>query len=235
MYFTNTISFENGIFNPFSHNLFLYSIGNIPPYFDLDIFNESTDWLKPNDVIVSTAAKSGTTWMLFCSHQIRVKGDDETHPFVDVSISTPWPELIQAPGETWEDRLLKFNTTILPDGTALKDYWDHPKYDFRIFKSHYTPNEFKGLIGGDSKIKFLAMARNGLDQVASMTPFFDKHTEDFRKMWGGFPPADGGSGDNAAEVASLRLKQFMPGDIFGHFYFDYVNNWYKVKDEKMYF
>ena len=26
------------------------------------------------------------------------------------------------------------NSTILKDGTALKDKWDHPSYPFRVFK-----------------------------------------------------------------------------------------------------
>jgi hypothetical protein len=38
------------------------------------------------------------------------------------------------------------------------------------------------------KVKFLAMARNGLDVAASMVPFFDGHNPNFRHTWGGFPP-----------------------------------------------
>lgn len=206
--------------------------GAMPPYFDPDPYTGSTDWLKPNDVIVAAAAKSGTTWMLFCSHQIRVKGDDETYPYVDVSLSTPWPEWNQKPGDTWDQRRVLMNTTVLPDGKSLKDYWDNPAFDFRIFKSHYTPEIFGDLIGGDSKVKFLAMARNGLDQVASAVPFFDKHTDSFRKMWGGFPPKDGGAtSEKAQEIASVRLKQMMPGGMFEAWYFKYVNNWWKAKDE----
>lgn len=48
--------------------------GAMPPYIDNVPFQEeNTGWLKEGDVIVSTGAKAGTTWMLFCSHQIRVK------------------------------------------------------------------------------------------------------------------------------------------------------------------
>lgn len=206
--------------------------GQMPPYFDMSLYLRSNDWLKPNDVIVSTAPKSGTTWMLFCSHQIRSKGDDEKFPFEDIMLNTPWPELIQKPGQTWEERRTLMNTTMLTDGTSLKYKWDNPEYPFRIFKSHHVPDSFGELIGGNSKIKFLAMARNGLDQVASAAPFFDKHSDDFRKLWGSFPPADGGSGDKKGEVLSERMQQMLPGSMFGGWYFDYVNHWWKVKDEK---
>ena len=174
--------------------------------------------------------------MLYCSHQIRVKGDDETYPFKDVMYATPWPDLVQVPGQTWEERLelMTSDSTIMPDGTVYKNYWDHADYDFRVFKSHNTPEQFGDLIAKDSnsKVKFLAMARNGLDQVASATPFFDKHDARFRKMWGGFPPADGGAGDKRREVASERLQQMLPGNVFGAWHFDYINSWWKVKDQK---
>ena len=66
--------------------------GTMPPYFSTDAWQpaEMRTWIKDNDLVVATGAKSGTTWMLFCTHQIRTKGSDEID-FRDVSISTPWP------------------------------------------------------------------------------------------------------------------------------------------------
>ena len=206
--------------------------GPIPPYIIEGPFQEGNqDWLKDGDVVVSVAAKSGTTWMLFCSHQVRVKGDDEKFPYGDVSLSTPWPELIQTPGDTWEIQREKFNTTVvLPEGKPFKEFWDHPEYPFRIFKSHNHAESFGSLIGSKAKkkVKFLAMARNGLDQVASMVPFFDGHDDRFRKIWGGFPPASRGT---LREDAKERLGQFKPGGVFYEAGFLYVNSWWKVKDE----
>ena len=203
----------------------------LPPYITKEPWlPENRGWLKPEDVVVSVAAKSGTTWMLFCSHQIRVKGDDETYPYVDVSLATPWPDLVQTPGNkatmSWESRRKALNTTVLPDGTPLSQYWDNPDYPFRIFKSHHLPEVFGDLIGG--KTKFLAMARNGLDQVASAAPFFNNHHDDFRNLWGGFPPATSG---DAREDALTRMSEMLPGGIFDEWYFKYVNAWWKVKDE----
>lgn len=51
--------------------IFYAMTGNIlPPYFTTEMFDKPEEWLKDGDVIVSTGAKSGTTWMLFCSHQV---------------------------------------------------------------------------------------------------------------------------------------------------------------------
>ena len=209
--------------------------GAMPPFIITGPFDSgNNDWLKDGDVVVSAAAKSGTTWMLFCSHQIRTKGNDEKHPFADVSLSTPWPEFIQTPGESWETHQReKMNTTILPDGTSLKDYWDHKDYPFRIFKSHNHPDQFGDLIGNGGKgkkIKFLAMARNGLDQVASMTPFFNGHIDEFRTLWGGFPPLT--TWRTTREDAAERMEQLKPGGTLANLSFPYVNKWWKVKDDE---
>lgn len=201
----------------------------IPPYISKEPFSqENRGWLKQNDVIVSTGVKSGTTWMLYCSHQIRVKGDEEKYPFRDVTFSTPWPGLIQVPGHSWKDTSEKMNSTVLNDGTKFKDYWDNEGYPFRVFKSHDVPEAFGDLIGGD-KVKFLAMSRNGLDVVASMTPFFDAHSDEFRRVWGNFPPPAGGS---MRDEAAARIKQMIPGGMFYDLYFSYVHKWWKVRNEK---
>ena len=158
----------------------------LPPFIIPGPFEEgNTDWLKDGDLIVSAAPKSGTTWMLFCTHQIRVKGNDEKFPYADVSLNTPWSELIQTPGDTWEIQREKYNTTVLGDRTLFKHYWDHPEYPFRIFKSHNLASEFGSLIANENpskKIKFIAMARPALDQIASFIPFFVDKSDEFRKV-----------------------------------------------------
>lgn len=201
--------------------------GNMPPYFNSAAWesSEMRTWIKDDDLVVATGVKSGTTWMLFCTHQIRTKGSGSVD-FRDVSISTPWPDLIQKPGYSWKHQKPLYNSTILHDGTSLKDYWDNPKFPFRIFKSHMTPKNIK--IKDFPKVKFLAMTRNGLDVVDSLIPFFDQHTDEFRNMWGGFPPA--GSGDTIKDAGD-RLNELLPGGILSGLYFDYVNEWWPLRKE----
>lgn len=138
------------------------------------------------DLVVATGAKSGTTFMLYCTHQIRTKGRDVNDElFPDVSISTPWPDLRQSRDGTWAEQKERYNSTILADGKPMSYYWDNPSYPFRIFKSHFAPPELPVRKKGGKKIKYLAMARNGLDVAASMTSFYSAHTQKFRELWGG--------------------------------------------------
>ena len=124
--------------------------------------------------------------MLYCTHQIRTKGTDVNDElFVDVSISTPWPDLRQSRTGTWAEQKERYNTTILADGRKMKDVWDHPSYPFRIFKSHYSPKVLPVGREGGNKIKYMAMVRNGLDMAASFTNFYSAHTPEFRSLWGG--------------------------------------------------
>ena len=74
--------------------------------------DEAKTWTKPNDLIVSVGAKCGTTWMLYCSHQIRTKGtDDDDKLFYEISVGTPWPDLRQSRHGTWEEQKPRFNTS----------------------------------------------------------------------------------------------------------------------------
>ena len=181
---------------PFPLSIILWTSfgGEMPPFFMPDAWHpeEIKTWTKPGDLVVTTGSKSGTTWMLFCTHQIRMKGsDDADELFPDVSITTPWPDFRQSRHGSWEINKNLMNTTILPDGKLMTYYWDNPRYPFRIFKSHYTPMESGGVlpIKDNPQLKFLAMARNGLDVVNSFVFFWHAHTDNFRNVFGGFPPA----------------------------------------------
>jgi len=223
-------------FLKFNGGFILWAItGNpMPPYFSPDawIGDESDSWIKDNDVVVSTGAKSGTNWMLYLMHQIRTRGNEEKYPFVDVNLSTMWPDLIQTPGDSWAKQKPRYSTVTLPDGKPLKDLWENPDYPFRVFKSHFGPLEAGGVIPvkklAKRNVKVLAMARNGLDVAASLVPFFDNHSDEFRKMWGGFPEASCG---DVAKDAEARMKDMLPGGLIQHIYFKYVKEWWSLKDE----
>lgn len=205
----------------------------IPPYLTSDAWasKENENWLRDGDVVVAAGAKSGTTWMLFCNHQIRVKGDDKTYPFEDVSLATPWPDLVQWPTGTWEEHRELLNSTVLPNGVPLQQYWDHPHYPHRVWKSHFTPLSTGGALPVKQRqnVRFLAMSRNGLDVVASMSPFFSSHSDDFRKLWGGFPPASSGNTD---QDLSELFEKLLPGGEMGAFYWDYVKQWWPLRNEQ---
>jgi len=221
-------------------------VGTMPPFYDSGCYmhGNSKKWLRNDDVIVSAAAKSGATWILYCSHQIRTKGDNDFDNFIDPNYNTPWPEFIQNPGENWKTQWNKYSTTILPDGKPLKEYWDHPTYPFRIFKSHNPPTIFQedrliqeankantkknGKDATDMTIKFVAMVRNGLDQAESMIPFFDlQHQDSFRKRWGGYPPKS--NEQQQMNANTKTLQNLMPGGSMETLYFDYVNEWWDVR------
>jgi len=221
-----------------------------PPFIDYETYrsedgsssttsSSASLWLQNNDVVISTTPKSGTTWMLFCSHQIRTKGNDQKYPFGDVTYSTPTPELRQHPTHTRESQRRLYNTTILPDGTSLRDYWDHPDYPFRIFKSHFLPEYFGDLLtdggsnNGNNKerkknIKFVVMSRYGPDQAASLGPFLMLHSAYFRKIWGGFPGKF--SGDAHTDATNI-LKLMMPNGIWKEAHFDFINKWWKFRND----
>mmetsp|Transcript_3025 Transcript_3025/g.7974 ORF Transcript_3025/g.7974 Transcript_3025/m.7974 type:complete len:376 (+) Transcript_3025:47-1174(+) len=203
----------------------------MPPFLTRDMWKdgEHQTWLRDGDLIVSVAAKSGTTWMLYCSHQVRTKGSDDID-FVDVMWSTPWPEMRQDPAHTWALEKELMNTTVVPNGKLLREYWDNPRFPFRIFKSHENPREFGGSLPIRARpgVKFLAMVRNHLDQIASLVPFFNQHTDEFRALWGGFPPAS--SGDPVKD-AEARLQDALPGGNLGHYFTPYVRSWWAMRHE----
>lgn len=168
--------------------------------------------------------------MLYCTHQIRTKGtdtDDTLYP--DTSITTPWLDLKQSRKGTWSEQKERYNTTIVY-GKMMKDFWDHPSYPFRIFKSHYGPPELPVRKKGGKKIKYMAMVRNGIDVAASLTSFYSAHTEEFRALWGGFPPVipgevTGGDGPPAA------VKDILPGGPWSDCYFGYVKKWWPYRND----
>lgn len=204
----------------------------LPPYLSQDAWTGDTTWLRDKDVVVAVGLKSGSTEMLYCMHQIRVKGDDQKFPFLDPSLTTPWPDLMQFPGGTWEDHRGRMNTTILPDESKLVDYWNHPKYPFRIFKSHMLPrNEseresMKVLpVRERPGVKYVAMSRAGLDVVASFMT--GGSTDTFRQLWGGFPPKM----DDIEKTLEHWINSLLPGGVMSQFYFGYVNAWWAIRHD----
>lgn len=208
-------------------------LGHPPPaHFMFDAWDkeELPTWMKSGDLVVAAGAKCGTNWILYMSHLIRVKGDTESFPFEDVNVNTPWPTLRHEPGQQWADLKDKMNTAVLPDGSRLKDKWDHPDFPFRIFKSHEQPDDQPGSgkaavlpVRSRRDIKFVAAVRNPLDQLRSLYPFFANHKNEFRRMWGDFPPV-------YASVEEM-MTDFTDGGVLGDLIWGYPAMWFKYKDD----
>jgi len=80
---------------------------------------------RPTDVLITTTAKAGTTWMQQILHQLRSGGDDQFYSIDDV---VPWLELPRD-GKHWSTVLAEYET--LPDP--------------RIFKTHCTYEQTPGI------------------------------------------------------------------------------------------
>lgn len=219
---------------PFPLSIILWAVTGheMPPYFMPDAWaeNEIDTWMKDGDLVVATGAKSGTTFMLYCTHQIRTKGtDDKGDLWPDVSITTPWPDLRHSRAGTWAEQKDRYNTTIV-DGKEMKHFWDNPAYPMRIFKSHYGPPQLPVRKKGGKKIKYLAMARNGVDVLASFVPFYSAHTEAFRNLWGGFPPVVP-TPEGVCDENCQTVKDLMPGGVLSHTYFEYIMSWWPYRND----
>jgi len=84
---------------------------------------------RPTDVLITTAAKAGTTWMQQILHQLRSGGDTEFH---SIDAVVPWLELPRV-GKHWSDVLESYENVTAP----------------RIFKTHCTYEQTPGVDKND--------------------------------------------------------------------------------------
>lgn len=94
---------------------------------------------RPTDVLITTAAKAGTTWMQQILHQLRTGGDDQFYSIDDV---VPWLELPRE-GKHWTEVLAEFEN--LPDP--------------RLFKTHCTYEQTPGV----NTARFILTSRDPRD------------------------------------------------------------------------
>jgi hypothetical protein len=139
----------------------------IPPYVVHDQWVNDSAWLKTGDVVVSVAAKSGTTWAMATVHAIRTKALVDYRDITDV---VPWADFVRYPGETLDERIEFFKRASKP-------------FTFGAYKSHDAPP----LIKIRPDVKYIAGIRDPVDILASFKGFLATHSVEFSKMWGGFP------------------------------------------------
>lgn len=206
-------------------------LGHPPPaFFSFDGWNDIDNWAMPGDLIVSGGAKCGTNWLLYMAHLIRVKANVAKYPFEEVMLNTPWPTLVHEPGQSWADISEKMNTTVLADGSRLKDKWDNKAYPFRVFKAHERP-ESATINGRDAvlpvrrrrDLKFIVSIRSPYDILRSFYPFFASHKPEFRRRWGDFPPV--------YSDKNSMLDDMLEGGKLAHLIWDWAKTWYDFKDD----
>jgi len=118
---------------------------------------------RPQDIIVSVPAKSGTTWTMNMVHQLRTGGDAN---FTDLYWEVPWLEFKEYPGQPAKELLSR---------------WEHiPHYVRRAFKAHAYPPLLPFL----PEPKYVVVVRNGFDALYSMIPFAESWNKDFLELWG---------------------------------------------------
>jgi aryl sulfotransferase len=147
---------------------FLLGYSEVPPIFSKKFWQEPTqEWLNSGDVVVSSGAKSGTTFLLVSAHSIRTKGFDTG--YLDIFLETPFPDLVRFPGETRKQKISLFR--------SISD-----RYSFGIYKTHYPPP----IIPIRDDVKYLVAVRDPIDAVSSFRPFLNSVDQEWAKDWGGF-------------------------------------------------
>jgi hypothetical protein len=137
-----------------------------PAWIDPEI-QSRVSW-RDGDIVVSVPLKSGTTWTMNIVHQLRSGGDPDLE---DVYVELPWLELLPAPGVSQEQRLAKL--------AAM------PRNRRRAFKTHSPPGllPYQKPGGGRKDVRYVVVARNPDEAIASIHPFAHAHTHAWFDLW----------------------------------------------------
>lgn len=123
---------------------------------------------RSGDVVISVPVKSGTTWMMNIVHQLRAGGDPDLD---DIYLEVPWIEFLGGPSVTPDDVLSKVEAM--------------PRDARRAFKTHAAPAQLPYVAPGSAAdVKYVVVARNPDEVVASFYPFLKAHAEAWFALWG---------------------------------------------------
>ena len=117
---------------------------------------------REGDIVVSVPPKSGTTWMMNIVHQLRTGGDPD---FVDIYAEVPWLEFVEHPRRSAAEIVARIDTMPLDRR--------------RAFKSHSAPP----LLPFVEHVKYVVVARNPEEAIASLEPFMRQHTPEWLDLW----------------------------------------------------
>jgi hypothetical protein len=115
---------------------------------------------RPTDVLITTPAKAGTTWMQQILHQLRSGGDDN---FESIDTEVPWIE-IPRQGKSWQMVLAEFEDLKEP----------------RCFKTHCTFPQTPGV----GTARFILTSRDPRDCCVSFYHHKKDMTNDAREQFG---------------------------------------------------
>jgi len=176
-----------------------------PGWIDPEI-QSRVQW-RDGDIVVSVPVKSGTTWTMNIVHQLRSGGDPDLR---DIYVEVPWLELVPAPGVTREDRLAKF--------AAL------PRDRRRAFKTHAGPGllPYQKPGGGRKDVRYVVVARNPDEAIASMHPFAHAHTRAWFELWK--VPREAFCKPDFATFYEEVAKNLFPPALFG-----FVAAWWPLR------
>jgi len=179
-----------------------------PGWIDPEI-QRSVQW-RDGDIVVSVPVKSGTTWTMNIVHQLRSGGDPDLD---DVYVEVPWLELVPSPGVTREQRLAKF--AALPRGRR------------RAFKTHSAPGllPYQKPGRGKKHVKYVVVARNPDEAIASMHPFAHAHTRAWFDLWE--LPREAFCKPSFATFYDEVARDLFPPALFG-----FVAAWWPLRHAK---
>lgn len=135
----------------------------LPPYFDHDV-PKLIKW-RDDDIVISVAVKSGTTWTMNIVHQLREGGDDD---FECLYAEVPFMEFVSHPGKTTEEVAGDINEMTDTRRRAVKTHMSPPRLPFR---------------DAPPSVKYIVVLRNPEEAMASMKPFMENHTDEFYALW----------------------------------------------------
>ena len=137
-----------------------------PPPWINDTIQQQIEW-RDGDIVVSVPPKSGTTWTMNIVHQLRSGGDPA---FADIYAEVPWLEIVPGPDCALDDLVAAFDAM--------------PRDRRRAFKSHAAPPTLPfQRHGAGPDVRYVVVARNPDEAVASFRPFIQAHSDAWFDLW----------------------------------------------------
>ncbi|KAI1298064.1 P-loop containing nucleoside triphosphate hydrolase protein [Xylaria venustula] len=174
---------------------------------------DSTAWndlkFRPDDIVISTYPKAGTTWMQQIVSQLIHAGDETVAP----NAISPWVELRVIPREAL--------TQMLEAQTSRRFMKSHLPIDALVWKP---------------EVKYIFCARDGRDAMWSMHNHLFAATDKFYQIINDTPgrvgPALPRPTDNPRDLFAQLIEG--EGDMkpeFGWPFWDHIRGWWEARDQ----